>query len=575
MNSTISRYMVSNCYLLTPGCHLIMKILSQNTLPACSIIALLVLVQGCDGETAAVADTVSPEVSISSHDSTTVSGSPQTIVLEGQARDDTEVETITFRVNTGEEQPFMLSNGSYSETIVLVEDNNKITVTVTDTGANTASASVDINYIAEGNLQQTFGEDLNPVDSVLDGFVVRDSGSHNGGFGLVMAQDGSFFTVGYAKTNGGTGDYDMGLWKINSDGVFDADFGTDGFVYLDDPKSGTGNTGTTDDRARAVTMDNAGNVIVVGRSDNDIAIARFNATSGDLDTTFGGDINPIDGSPDGFVVLDVSGSGSSDDAAAVTVDDDDNIYVVGTSDNVIYIWKFTSVGVLDTTFGAGNGFVSYDSASTNTAADLAIDSAGRLVVLGQTVDGVTLWRMDSNGNADTDFGSSGKATAPSPYTLSTMLIDNNDNIIVGGSITNNVVGDSEMTLWKFTNTGILDISFGDGTGRAMFLGIDTAEKDDAFDLAFDAAGNIVVAGTIHTDVVNKNNTAIWRYSANGVLDTTFATDGFFIHTGAASPGGTSNLDRGFGLVIDSTGNIVVSGDSFGSAGADVVFWKLK
>lgn len=561
-----------------------MLIIQSRVFSTSCILTLFTLATGCDGVTSpdtgaleggGSPDTTAPQVSIVSPASTTIQSSPQTITLQGQASDETGVSTITASINNGDEFPLTLINSSFSENIVLAEDNNDITVTVTDTSANAQSARVSINYVAEGVFQTTFGGDVNPVDAIPDGFVTRDTGSHDGGFALARASDGSLFSAGFARTNGGSGDYDMVLWKITPTGSFDTGFGSNGMVFLDDPKSSVGNAGSTADYARDVTVDNAGNVLLVGKADNDMVIARFNPTDGALDSAFGGDINPADGTPDGFVVLDVSAAGSADDATAVTVDAENNVYVAGTSDDDIYVLKFTSAGVLDTTFSASNGFVSHDSGGVDKGLDMAFDQAGKLVVLGSTGGAVWLWRMDSDGNDDDSFGVSGKTTGPSAYTVSQMAIDSSNNIVVTGSTTPGI-GDSDMTLWRFDEAGVLDIGFGDGDGTEIFVGIDPDEKDYGFDVTFDAAENVLVTGSMYTDVVNKSNMAVWRYSSAGVLDTTFATNGYLLNTGAAAAGGTSNLDRGFGVLVDPVGNILISGDGqSGSTGADIVVWKLK
>jgi hypothetical protein len=70
-------------------------------------------------------------------------------------------------------------------------------------------------------------------------------------------------------------------------------------------------------------------------------------SSGVLDTTFGGDVNPSDGTPDGFVVQSDTAGGSGVDrgtSVAVGTIDIEKVYVTGYSHNGanydMVLWRF-------------------------------------------------------------------------------------------------------------------------------------------------------------------------------------------------------------------------------------------
>ena len=67
---------------------------------------------------------------------------------------------------------------------------------------------------------------------------------------------------------------------------------------------------------------------------------------------------------------------------------------------------------------------------------------------------------------------------------------------------------------------------------------------------------------------------IWRYHSNGSLDTTFNGTGYVIHDAAA--GGSSSNDVAYAIALDSSGKILVAGESTGATTAqDMVIWRYN
>ncbi len=533
-----------------------------------------------------VADSEAPVLDITSHADGDTFTATHTITLTGTAGDNDSVASLSVSINGGAATPLSLSGGSFSSDLTFSSYSNEVVVSATDTAGNSSSATLNLYYVATGLLDTN----LNTVGyNTFDGGAATPS--HDSGESVVIADDGSFYIAGYARDVTGTG-YDMALWHLLADGTADAGFDGDGLALLVGPAGGTGH-----DFAKGVAIDSNGKIVVVGHSasadgDYDLVVARF-LSDGRLDMTFGGDVNPLDGSPDGFVVIDVSGSASAEEGNAVVLDADDNIYVAGNTnaagDNDMTVWRFTPAGALDTSFAGGAGYLSYDSGGADAAKALTMDTYGNLLLTGEA-GGMAIWRVTPAGVSDTAFNGSGVAvSAGVGYGITT---DANGNILVAGSIV--ISGNlNDMALWRYTSSGVPDTTFGgdydiDGTPDGYVThdgaGLDSSNDFDyGYGVAVDAAGNLLVTGSsvaTHSGSV-KPDMVVWRYTTAGVLDSAFGDDvnpvdgtpdGFFTHNGAA---GGNNVDQGKAIVIDALGRVVVAGESSAANDkTDMAIWRL-
>ncbi|MEO5970181.1 MAG: hypothetical protein ABIQ95_09660 [Bdellovibrionia bacterium] len=268
------------------------------------------------------------------------------------------------------------------------------------------------------------------------------------------------------------------------------------------------------------------------------------------------------------------------------------------------LWRYLPTGALDTTFNTV-GYVSSGSPGVAGApsateldipVDLQIDSSGRYVVLGTskntTGTELALWRYNSNGSIDTNFGSSGRYHTDSPGLTGrvpasavldlpkAMVIDSSGNIIVTGT-SKNVTGGSELFVARFTSLGVLDGSFGSGgiyhfgsTGTAGATS--TSENDIGYGIKIAANRGYVIAGT---SAYSGGGTelALWKVLSSGLgLDSNFGTSGKVLYgtTGLASGTGINLSDIGRSVQIDSSGSIVISGSSQNSLGGiEMAMWR--
>lgn len=176
--------------------------------------------------------------------------------------------------------------------------------------------------------------------------------------------------------------------------------------------------------------------------------------------------------------------------------------------------------------------------------DIAIDSAGKIVVVGVNADSgdAFIARYNSNGVLDTSFGTYGVHIEADFSEFHVVKIDSSGNIVVGGTNADTNV------LARYTTAGVLDDSFGtDGIAIASQTSLQYV-----YDFAFDSSGKIVVVG--------KNNgtgAAIARFDGDGAIDTGFGTAGYIDSTDTSAVQYTS-------IAIDESGNIIVAGNTGGT-----------
>ena len=330
-------------------------------------------------------------------------------------------------------------------------------------------------------------------------------------------------------------------------GDLDTDFSSDGKV-----RTSIG----TFDTARDIAVQPDGRLVVVGQSDGNVAVARY-AVTGALDTSFSGD---------GMVTTDIGGN--DDHATSVVLQPDGRIVVAGgfgaSIDHDFLVLRYNSNGTLDTTFGEGGiAAINFGEA----AQDVALDGAGRIVVVGSEAGDVALARLTANGDLDTTFSGDGLLTGdfgtPGDRANAVAIQTNGFVVIAGATFTggnpfDDDVGDF-LVVRLDPESGLFDGGFGAGSDNGAPT---TTLGGNGFDVASDIViqpdGKIVVVGESLTTTgssqipgtTNRHMAAV-RYNTNGHLDTTFAGDGIGVYNfGTISSASAVALlpDDGFVLV---------------------------
>lgn len=278
-----------------------------------------------------------------------------------------------------------------------------------------------------------------------------------------------------------------------------------------------------------LALDGSGRILVAGASTSngreDFTVARY-SNEGVLDATFGV----------GGVVTTRIGSGNSG-ARDVAVDQSGRLVVVGASETsgryhrAMTIARYTDTGVLDPNFGDGNGVVVTSlPGSALLPAAMVLDKAGRIVVAGDLHSDGPFWgtqrpmvaRYTADGALDASFGggivriwlgetddwSSGADVA----------LDVRGNVLVTGTSEGYVRQVSAMV--RYTDSGILDTTFGTGTGIvATAFGHGAAGNG----IALDGSGRVLVVGSVQAG--SHNAMTVARYLEEGVLDPGFNSGG--------------------------------------------------
>ncbi len=342
-------------------------------------------------------------------------------------------------------------------------------ILVAGTAENPSFADWDFalaRYNANGTLDTTFGS---------NGVVMTDfRGGNDHAYAVALQSDGKIVAVGSSQNTSGQ-NQSIALARYSANGVLDSSFGS----------SGTGKvirrvgTDFNVDELNAVAIDSSGRIVAAGRSDNNMLFVRYNS-SGSLDTTF-------------------SGGASSG-----------------------------STGLLKFTVTTGS----------HSALGMVLQSNGKILVTGYasnvgfTSSGILTVRLNTNGSLDTSFNGSGYITTPVGNSVDMgrgVAIDSSGRIVVVGA-TSNSLGVYNIVLVRYTSSGSLDSSFDADGKKITSLGSD-ASIGEAVSIQSD--GKIVLAGY---QWGSQDKFIVARYNTDGFLDTTFSGDGIVSVNGGRAHG---------------------------------------
>jgi uncharacterized delta-60 repeat protein len=257
--------------------------------------------------------------------------------------------------------------------------------------------------------------------------------------------------------------------------------------------------------------------------------------AGDLDKTFAGS---------GKKRINFGGT---DEARVVLVQPNGRIVVAGAGAPAgsFCVARLRTDGMLDATFGSGGKRVIDFGGSNESANGAALQSDGKILLVGHSDFRVGVARLNRNGSLDATFSGDGKKLFSwgGISSAQAVLVQPNGKIVLAG-FSGPEGGNFQAA--RLNANGALDTTFGTGgIGAANFGG-----DDFGLAMARQANGRIVVAGQS-----TAAGAVVARFRANGVLDPDFGGDG---RVTLPSGGGAK------AVLVQPDRKIVVVGTSLGS-----------
>ena len=487
---------------------------------------------------------------------------------------------------TGLSDTFAVSGSETKKTVEMTMDSLQCAKAFTsfsfDAAGNTAlAADFDGNIRGTGIAVTPYTSDVTSLvatytaggTSVKIGDTLQISGVTTNDFSTPVT-----YTV--TAADGTTQDYTVTVTKFSAVGIPDVTFNLAGIVQHHNISGGdgvdSGLTGIVDSSGRIL----AGGWSGGGADAKNTFIMRYSA-EGTLDRSFGtnGIVNRNDS----------TGADLNEMIYEIVEDANGKILAVGYiypgTPSDITVWRFNEDGSLDTSFASGGMFVHAGAAGgtgkTELGRGIALDSSGRIVIVGNAADNSALYhmvvlRLNTDGTLDTSFGTSGIVTYADQNGGDTsenefkVALDAAGRILVAGS-SDIGGGNQDMHLWRYNSDGSPDTSF-DTDGLVIHGNAAGGNGDDiGKGITVDSNGRILVTGTSNNGT--DDDIAIWRFNNDGSLDTTFGSNGIIVGAGVA--GGSGN-DYGNGIVIDAAGKILVASSSDNEIGElDLVILRFN
>lgn len=374
---------------------------------------------------------------------------------------------------------------------------------------NTQNGIAILRYFETGHLDPSFADNgisLIEIPSLSVDVVTAE-----------MLDSGDILIVGNTSDQSSQ---NLILVKVDAQGNVDTDYASNGYAVFDFQQG--------NEFASSLLVQTDGKVIVAGRQEiaarSSMLVARFD-TSGSLDTSFSEDgivilsvsendslVNAMALQSDGKLLL--AGGAQSSVVTRFTSHDFDFALV-----------RVNQDGSLDSNF-ADNGSVVTDFGDNydDVASAIAIQRDGKIVLAGArerddvaiTDEGIGYVRYSDDGSLDTSYATNGKGAYSTRFkrTITKGVIDDQDRFTLVGQWN----GDIQLT--RLTSTGQLDSTFaGDGGTQEFAVGF----GGEGFDTLFMEDGSTITIGEMHSN--DRQFLGLLKINALGFTAYDFGEDG--------------------------------------------------
>ena len=457
------------------------------------------------------------------------------------------------------------------------------------TGMDFAAARLTDN----GVLDPSFGDTTIPGRVTVDITTWVDESnntlcSDDSGTGVAIDAQGRIILAGYDNLPWQDYTSDFAVVCLTDSGNLDPGFGSVGKQTVD--------FGQTYDAALGLSLNPAGMIILAGYSNrpmmstgNDLALAELDS-HGALVNSFGGD---------GRVITDLGhriGPTSEIGRDIAVTQGDGKVVVVGSITSQyspqasIVVARYNPDGSPDVGFGEQGSVILEFGYTIQAGSGVAIDREGRIIVAGTASQDTGGWyptpvamvvaRLTNSGALDTTFGAGGKQVIDwggVSVSCAAVAVDGSDRTVLVGTVDQSLAGTaSDFAAARLTEAGVLDPDFGTegratinlGYYRDIYSQTDFPTSDHGYDVAIDAMGGIVVAGTAMRSMSwqgTGEDFAVARLTDAGSLDLQFGSGGTrFLDFGSWSDNMGQvyvSTDECQGVAIDGAGRIILAGSS--------------
>lgn len=402
--------------------------------------------------------------------------------------------------------------------------------------------------------------------------VAASATGHDRFFGVAYEPQGSFYAVGViADSTDAAADFKMMVAKFSATGELDTRFGSGGYAIKNVAvgKGGEVARGIVVQSSGKIvisgTIEHAG---AADERDRDVALVRFNP-DGTLDTSFGtGGVVTLD-----LIEGEVSGTTYlADSTWGLAVAPDDRLIVhaaqrrPGGTDTDFAIVRLQPDGARDLTFGT-QGATALDLNNRSASArGVALLSDGSIVGSGYMSDGgvikPVLYKLSSTGQLDTSFGMGGSFTQNvlTAATEAYAVAAQGSSLVTVGYGRSDAAQSLDWVSLRVGATGQLDTSY----GTSGFVRIDVGGfNDNGRALAVLPDSRVLMVGGGRPTESNSD-AMVTMLTANGQRDTTFAQSGYRL----VDLGGSADMLWSVAVSPDKTRAAAVGVKSAGTAGGD-------